>query len=177
MAAAPGLKSRTTVLLEGTSQYLSETERERIEKKCAGFATPRSIASHATFDGRLRRGFGLAPWHRRNSHESVFSATSSIRQLLMGKNPAATPNLDGKYVDANGDLFERGTNPISSLHTSSTDSSLVDLCSPDPRDPTCLPSVFLTEIIGHGNIVYSADNNDRKPDVSIRHQWNQELPI
>jgi len=117
------LKSRTTVLLEGTSQYLNEKERERIAKKYAGIATPRSIASHATFDGRLNRGFGLAPWHRRASHESVFSATSSIRGLLMGKNPASTPNLDGKYVGANGDLFER-----------------VDLCSLDPRDPTCLPS-------------------------------------
>lgn len=108
-AKSPGIKSRTTVLLEGTSQYLNEAERERIEKKLSGFATPRSVGTNASLDGRLRRGFGLAPWHRRASHESVFSATSSIRQLLMGKNPAATPNPDGKYFDANGNLFDKGT--------------------------------------------------------------------
>lgn len=108
LTAVPGLKSRTTELLEGTSHCLDERERERVKRQCAGVTTPRSIDSHATFHGRLKRGFGLAPWHRRASYESIFSATSSIRQLLMGKNPAGTPKWAGKYVDANGDLFDRG---------------------------------------------------------------------
>lgn len=120
MAAIPGIKSRTTVLLEGTSQYLHEAERERIEKACQGFATPRTVGTTTSFDQRIRRGFGLAPWHRRASHESIFSATSSIRQLLMGKNPAATPNPDGKYMDANGNLFDKGIELIASGSISSS---------------------------------------------------------
>jgi parafibromin len=104
-----GLKSRTTMLLEETSNYLIQQQREReyAEKGYRG-ATPRSIASLASFDGRFRRGFGLAPWHRRNSHESFLTATSSVRALLMGKTPSATPVSEGRYMGPAGQSFVRG---------------------------------------------------------------------
>lgn len=104
-----GLKSRTTVLLEATSNYLSQQQRAKAEKQNQyGVSTPRSITSLASLDGRLRRGFGLAPWHRRNSHESFLSASSSIHRLLMGKTPSATPKSEGRYIGPRGESFQKG---------------------------------------------------------------------
>lgn len=104
-----GLKSRTTVLLEETSNYLIQQQRAKAEKqKQYDVSTPRSITSLASLDGRLRRGFGLAPWHRRNSHESFLSASSSIHRLLMGKTPSATPNSEGRYIGPGGGVFQKG---------------------------------------------------------------------
>ncbi|KAK1988544.1 hypothetical protein LZ30DRAFT_698812 [Colletotrichum cereale] len=38
--------------------------------------------------------FGKAPWHRKDSDETVSSATSSVREVLAGKTPPATPDQD-----------------------------------------------------------------------------------
>ncbi|KAK1964253.1 hypothetical protein LY78DRAFT_160503 [Colletotrichum sublineola] len=36
--------------------------------------------------------FGKAPWHRKDSDETVSSVTSSVREVLAGKTPPATPD-------------------------------------------------------------------------------------
>ncbi|TQN74784.1 hypothetical protein CSHISOI_00641 [Colletotrichum shisoi] len=38
--------------------------------------------------------FGKAPWHRKDSEQTISSVTSSIREVLAGKTPPATPNPD-----------------------------------------------------------------------------------
>lgn len=47
-----------------------------------------------------RRRIGLAPWRRKNSHDTAWSATSSIKALVMGKTPMVSPrppsDLGGK---------------------------------------------------------------------------------
>jgi parafibromin len=101
------LKSKTTMVLEGASQYFNEEQRNRAAKKYES-ASPRSIASFASSDGRLRFGFGLAPWHRRSSHESFLSVSSSVHRLLMGKAPAATPKSEASYRGPEGRLFQKG---------------------------------------------------------------------
>jgi parafibromin len=88
-----GLPSRTTLLLEGTTNYFDRQQHEQHERSCTnrahiGPATPQTPAST---DSRPRRGFGLAPWHRKTSQESLLSVSSSVHRLLMGRPPAATP--------------------------------------------------------------------------------------
>ncbi|KAK1998678.1 hypothetical protein LX36DRAFT_656320 [Colletotrichum falcatum] len=38
--------------------------------------------------------FGKAPWHRKDSDETVSSVTSSVREVLARKTPPATPDPD-----------------------------------------------------------------------------------
>lgn len=42
----------------------------------------------------VKKWFGKAPWHRRESFESASSVTSSIREMLAGKTPPGTPTSD-----------------------------------------------------------------------------------
>lgn len=93
-----GLASRTTLILEGATGYFDRMQQERKDRygRLLSPGTPLTPVSPG------RRAFGLAPWHRRNSHESVLSVSSSVHKLLRGKTPAATPvpksqyTLDGK---------------------------------------------------------------------------------
>ncbi|PVH85981.1 hypothetical protein DL98DRAFT_511063 [Cadophora sp. DSE1049] len=116
------LTSRTTMLLQGTSQYLdrAELERYQIAAPCLAPEAPETPGSSSL---RSIRRFGLAPWHRRSSHESILSASSSVFKLLLGKPPAATPNPDYQYEGTDGKTYLK-----------------VDIASPDPIEPTFLPS-------------------------------------
>jgi hypothetical protein len=82
-----GPASRTATLLHGTTHPLELFEQQQIERQKT---EQRLLAIHppASPDGRRR---GLAPWHRRQSHESLLSVSSSIYKILMGKSPMATP--------------------------------------------------------------------------------------
>lgn len=102
------------MVLEGTSHYFEKLQRNRRERKdrlyeVATIGSPRSVVT-SSVDGRsMRRGFGLAPWHRRNSHESLLSVSSSVHRLLMGKTPATTPRSEEKYFGPGGESFSKGT--------------------------------------------------------------------
>lgn len=117
------LTSQTTMLLQGTSQYLDRAELERSQTSAAGLPpeVPRTPRSSSI---RSIRRFGLAPWHRRSSQESILSASSSVFKLLLGKPPAATPNPDYQYEGTDGRTYLK-----------------VVIASPDPIEPTFLPSV------------------------------------
>ena len=112
MTPSPGsLPSRTTLLLEDTSSYFDQHKCEQHELIAAnrGCLAPTTPATPASTDSRPRRGFGLAPWHRRTSQESLLSVSSSVHRLLMGKAPAATPAATSeKYVDRTGETYDRG---------------------------------------------------------------------
>ncbi|KAK2063499.1 hypothetical protein LY76DRAFT_196527 [Colletotrichum caudatum] len=41
--------------------------------------------------------FGKPPWHRKDSDETVSSVPSSVREVLAGKTPPATPDSDSFY--------------------------------------------------------------------------------
>jgi parafibromin len=97
------LASHTTMLLEGTSSYFEKLQQERAQlqpNQLSRVGTPQSPVS--TLDDRPRRRFGLAPWHRRNSHESLLSVSSSVHRLLRGRTPAATPDLECGYTGSDG---------------------------------------------------------------------------
>ena len=110
---ASHLASRTTMLLEGTTTYFDRLQRERNQKGSHLGPTPHSPQ---TPDSRLYRGFGLAPWHRRHSHDSFISVSSSIHGFLMGKTPTATPSLEGMkqgdYIGQDGKTYIKGTTVI-----------------------------------------------------------------
>ncbi|KAK0102891.1 accessory factor associated with RNA polymerase II [Cadophora gregata] len=116
------ITSRTTMLLQGTSQYLDRAEQESCQasKPCLPPEAPQTPGSSSL---RSFRRFGLAPWHRKTSHESILSASSSVFKLLLGKAPAVTPNPDYQYEGTDGKTYLK-----------------VDIASPDPIEPTFLPS-------------------------------------
>lgn len=106
LAFKEGLASRTTMLLEGTSSYFERAQNKRNHLQSDQMSTTTTLQS--TPDGRLHRRFGLAPWHRRNSQDSVLSVSSSVRKLLMGKPPVATPDLEKSYPGKDGNRYRRG---------------------------------------------------------------------
>lgn len=55
-----------------------------------------------------RRLFGRPPWHRTNSQEDRWSITSSVRDVLMGKTPLATPVPEAQYIGPNGTRYPKG---------------------------------------------------------------------
>ncbi|PBP26161.1 hypothetical protein BUE80_DR002907 [Diplocarpon rosae] len=116
------LASQTTMLLQGTSHFLDRVQREN--SQAPGAHVPSDFPQTPGSPGGISlRRFGLAPWHRRSSHESILSASSSVFKLLLGKGPTATPNPEHQY-EANG-----GRNYAK-----------VDIASPDPLEPNFLPS-------------------------------------
>jgi parafibromin len=126
-----GLAPQTTVVLEGASSYFERAQRERNQRHEA-LASPATSCGPASPGSRSRR-FGLAPWHRRTSHESLFSVTSSVHKLLMGKTPAATPNPAGAYTGQDGKSYPKGTDQSSLLKSQPADESF-QLKSPTPTD-------------------------------------------
>ncbi|KAL2061714.1 hypothetical protein VTL71DRAFT_7092 [Oculimacula yallundae] len=118
------LTSRTTQLLQGTSQYLDRVKRERCQTSATWAPdaprTPESQTSRST------RKFGLAPWHRRSSHESILSVSSSVFRLLLGKAPAATPIQEFPPEGLDSKTYNKGMS--------------IDITSPAPSDPNFLPS-------------------------------------
>jgi parafibromin len=92
-----GLASRTTMILEGVAGYFDRIQQERKDRngRLMSPGTPGTLVTPASPG---RRAFGLAPWHRRNSHESIISVSSSVHKLLRGKTPAATPVPESQYA-------------------------------------------------------------------------------
>jgi parafibromin len=105
------LASRTTILLGGTSNYFEKLQQERAQVQ-SHQGLRHTIQSPASSQySRPRRRLGLAPWHRRNSHESVLSVSSSVHRLLRGKTPAATPVLERRYIGSDGKVYLAGIDP------------------------------------------------------------------
>ncbi|EPQ65503.1 BgtA-20104 [Blumeria graminis f. sp. tritici] len=118
------LISRTTFLLEETSKYFKRSKKSQKSKNGTNLTinTPKTISSYASFDSSPRP-FGFAPWHRTESYESLWSLSSSVHRLLIGKTPPATPVLENKYVGSDGKMY-----------------SMVDISSTDPLEASFLPS-------------------------------------
>ena len=137
MAALP---SRTTLLLEGTSSYFDRQQREQRDRNATNCAypVPTTPQTPASADSRPRRGFGLAPWHRRTSQESLLSVSSSVHRLLMGRPPVATPAPEKQYADPTGEKPDRGKD-MQEYTKSVTDSFTVEIS--ELGQPTFLPSV------------------------------------
>ena len=110
--------SGMTLLLEGTSSYLDRHEYGQREQNTMdrGHLLPETLETPQSADIRPRRGFGLAPWHGRTSQESLLSVSSSVRRLLMGKAPAATPYEEQPYADGGRTIHERGNDQPYELH-------------------------------------------------------------
>ncbi|CZS92254.1 uncharacterized protein RAG0_02719 [Rhynchosporium agropyri] len=116
------LASQTTQLLQGTSQYLDRVQRQRCQTS-APYILPDDAHTPGSQSSRSTRKFGLAPWHRRSSYESILSVSSSVFRLLLGKAPAATPIQEFPPQGIDG----------RSRHK-------VDTTSPDPVETNFLPS-------------------------------------
>lgn len=99
--------SSTTTVLEGAANYFDRAQRDR-GNLFASFPAIPTPASPASPEARPRRMFGLAPWHRKTSHDSLLSVSSSVHDLLMGKTPAATPNPECRYAGHDGKTYPRG---------------------------------------------------------------------
>ncbi|CAG8977642.1 hypothetical protein HYALB_00006592 [Hymenoscyphus albidus] len=87
-------RSRTTMLLEGTSTQLEKFRKELLELQQIHTPPRRTFTSRTPTSPETRRRRGLAPWHRRQSNESnesMWSVSSSVHKILMGKSPAASP--------------------------------------------------------------------------------------
>jgi parafibromin len=70
------------------------------------------------------------------------SVTSSVRNLLMGKTPVATPILEKHYVGPDGMTYPTGKMKNQNAKYCQADIwILVQLASHDPDEPTFLPSV------------------------------------
>ena len=112
------LASRTTILLEGTSNYFEKLQQERAQLQTQQLLRQNTAQSPASsLDSRPRRRLGLAPWHRRKSHESVLSVSSSVHRLLQGMTPAATPVLEQRYIGSDGKEYLAGIVLIQIVNT------------------------------------------------------------
>ncbi|PMD47399.1 hypothetical protein L207DRAFT_560909 [Hyaloscypha variabilis F] len=131
----PGnLASHTTMLLQGASTYF-----DRAHHRSNHLAT--LSPSTSSLDGRRRPKLGIAPWHRRHSNDSLMSVTSSVRNLLMGKTPVATPIPEKHYVGPDGMTYPTGKMKNQNAKYCQADIwILVQLASHDPDEPTFLPS-------------------------------------
>ena len=91
------LPSRTTATLEGATNAL-----EHIHFPADGRTSSLgSLGAH--------RNPGLAPWHRRNSQDTLWSISSSIREVLRGRTPVVTPNAKMEYGGHKGKKYAKGT--------------------------------------------------------------------
>ena len=94
------------MVLEGASNYFERSERER-NHRIQGHPEATTPMSSGSPGPRYRR-FGLAPWHRRTSFDSLFSVTSSVHRLLQGKTPLVTPDSASVYVGIDGQIYPKG---------------------------------------------------------------------
>lgn len=83
----PATPTPTKETLNGTSNYFSHFTRKK-NNNSAKSPEDETLSTK-------RKRLGLAPWHRKASDVSgAWSATSSIKELLMGKTPMHSPHLD-----------------------------------------------------------------------------------
>ncbi len=134
---APTSRSVTGELLEEASDALRDfAEGRKLQGETASIATTNmSIAGNRSGLSRL------FPSHRRNAH----SASSSVRNLLMGKPPQPTPDPEAMYQGSDANTYFR-----------------TDLTDPD--GPTFLPSEARkigTPPVGHANRGFFFNTNKR----------------
>lgn len=94
------------MVLEGASNYFEQAQRDQ-DQKMRGHLEAASPLSPVSPGPRSRR-FGLAPWHRRTSVDSLFSVTSSVHKLLLGRTPVATPDASSLYRGRDGQSYPKG---------------------------------------------------------------------
>jgi hypothetical protein len=101
--------SRTTTILEGVSGYFSRTQGEHPTAQNLGYIPEgRNFIRNSVEQDRK---IGLAPWHRLNSQDTIWSATSSVREVLRGRTPHATPDSEQQYYGLDGKKYPRGFRP------------------------------------------------------------------
>ncbi|KAM0253291.1 hypothetical protein ACHAQJ_007345 [Trichoderma viride] len=83
---APDEHCRTQATVEGTRKFLAA---QNISKTGTWFKDELQTSKIG------RKLFGKAPWHRKESGDSFISVSSSIRAVLKGKTPPATPANHG----------------------------------------------------------------------------------
>lgn len=118
------LQSRTTLILQGTTRYFEGNQSDRSRNHAYHTYHEASPGSQSPDSKGERRRFGLAPWHRRNSNDTVITVTSSLHELLMGEAPRPTPNSEVEYTGHGGQRYRK-----------------VEIS--DPKQDTFLPSVSL----------------------------------
>ncbi|KAI9746187.1 MAG: hypothetical protein M1818_000868 [Claussenomyces sp. TS43310] len=98
--------SYTGKILEGTSAYLQIEQITDLDDNASLFPENRWS----------RRPPGVAPWHRKNSHDTLWSVGSSIRNLLRGKTPPSSPYPE---VDDDDSIIDQGQfkDPSQSLNS------------------------------------------------------------
>ncbi|KAL3417301.1 hypothetical protein PVAG01_11301 [Phlyctema vagabunda] len=101
------LQSRTTMLLEATAGYFDRVQTKKHQSILA--ASP--VTSSPDSKGSRRR-FGLAPWHRRDSHDTLISVTTTLHNLLMGNTPAVSPVSSTKATDEKRNRVVDMTDPL-----------------------------------------------------------------
>ncbi|CAG8957553.1 hypothetical protein HYFRA_00010419 [Hymenoscyphus fraxineus] len=127
-------KSRTTMLLEGTSTQLEKVRKELLELQQIHTQPRRTFTSRTPASPETRRRRGRAPWHRRQSNESMWSVSSSVHKILMGKSPAASPASASDRSTTKSLLNDQGKHVGPKLLTG----FLVDPLN--PKKDTFLPS-------------------------------------
>ncbi|EHK48171.1 hypothetical protein TRIATDRAFT_192231, partial [Trichoderma atroviride IMI 206040] len=93
---AIGIHRQTRATVEGTKKFLAA---QNISRSGTWFKDE----LHTSRIGR--KLFGRAPWHRKESAESLTSVSSSIRSVLKGKTPPATPANHGLSYTTNPSFF------------------------------------------------------------------------
>lgn len=79
----------TKETLNGTTSYFSHFRRKKTSEPKDGKSPEEETLS------TKRKRLGIAPWHRKASDVSaVWSATSSLKGLLMGKTPMTSPHME-----------------------------------------------------------------------------------
>lgn len=79
-----------------------------LEETAGYFDSHPTLAVSGTHTPPKRTPFGLAPWHRRASVDSNPSVSSSVREILMGREPVVTPNPEAQYAGRSGEMYAKG---------------------------------------------------------------------
>lgn len=138
------------MLLEGTTRPLERILKERHEDQLrkqqkANGQHDLHESGRAPVSPDTRRRHGLAPWHRRNSNDSMLSVSSSVHRILMGKSPLATPASISDKSNADTTRSVAKCKKGFPHHTaSSANKYLVDPFN--PKRDTFLPTVRVSEI-------------------------------
>lgn len=82
----------TEATIEGARRRLSRPVNQSPLARISSLL--REESSKSPGKSRQRKIFGKSPWHRKNSMGSDVSASSSIRDIIMGETPLATPSAE-----------------------------------------------------------------------------------
>ncbi|OTB08188.1 hypothetical protein M426DRAFT_317290 [Hypoxylon sp. CI-4A] len=168
--------------------------RDEINKK------PRSAGAGGSSSGNGGSGwsrslklFGKSPWHRKASAGSEASASSSVRDVLRGRTPVASPVSDIEPVNSfcvqfpGGEAKRIKTPPLREIghHTKRPRSFFFDISTPSPRYKSgSISSGESSEGIGTpyrsppptANIVVEQDKTDEKKKRDSGKEW-WDVPV